>query len=367
MQLLKVDDERSVALFHEVPARIYGKDPNWIPHIYKEIENVFDRSTNGGFQNGDAIRWVLLDRNFEPVGRIAAFYNQKDTDDLMGGIGFYECREDWDYSKVLFDQAESWLTAQNVHGVDGPVNFGERHQFWGCQTFGEGVPIYQENYNPGYYKDQFLRQGYRPYFESLTYQVDLKDISFDWLDRMYGKIVKRGLRFASFCQDETDRFVDDYLAIARKTFELTNRTVKIDKDTIVQQLNIQKSVLREDLVWFAYQDDEPIGVLGFMLNWAGMLNAALQFGNEPPKQKSVKGFVVAIIPTYQQRGVLIGLLYHIGQALLADGTIDKIFICGVAGYSKGVHSVVRKFEAKTMARHVTFRKYFDRRKVTFCG
>jgi hypothetical protein len=363
MNLLEVKDERTVELFHEVPAGIYRRDPDWVPHVAGEIERVFDRERNGGSQNGDARRWVLLNRNFEPVGRIAAFYSAKEGNyEKMGGIGFYECVAEDDCAALLFERAESWLKIRGLEGADGPVNFGERHQFWGCRTWGRSEPVYQENYNPPYYESQFARNGYRPLFESLTYEIGLADHPAERLQKLCGRSGKTDFSFRHYRMNEAGRFVEDYLAIASKAFNLNNRTVKIDRDAILHQLNIQKAVLREDLIWFAYHLEKPVGVIAFMLNWSGILNAALQF-NAPRRKKSLKGFLLAVVPEYHRSGVLAGLLHHAGRAVTADETIDRVFACGIAGHSKNVHSLLKKFNADPVARHLTFRKYFDGRPV----
>lgn len=357
MKLLAVTEPEHIELFHQVAARIYQKDENWIPHVVKELEQLFDRAKNGAFQDGDAIRWVLFNRNFEPVGRIAAFYGKKSMGNTVGGIGFYECEEHEPYAKALFDQAETWLKAQGLESVEGPVNFGERHQFWGCQVEGFGLPIYQENYHPPYYQQQFLTKGYAPYFHSLCYQVNVNEIPFDWLEGLYKRTKTSDIEYRPFSTEQAETFAEDYLRIAAEAFQLANRTVKIDKNSILSQLNIQQSVLREEFIWFAYKNDQPVGVLGYLLNWSGLISNALNFGHEQSK-KSLKGFLVAISPDQQQRCVLVGLLYHFGQALKANPEIDKLYICGIAEYSANVQSVAKKFNGKVVAKHLTFRKMF---------
>ncbi|MGB0523616.1 MAG: hypothetical protein ACPGJS_11685 [Flammeovirgaceae bacterium] len=355
MQLLEVTNSHTIELFHQVAARLYRNDPNWIPHVVQEVEQLFDPERNGAFQDGAAKRWVLLNRNFEPVGRIAAFYGKKSDGNTTGGLGFYECIADDRAAQGLFQQAESWLVAEGMMAVDGPVNFGERHQFWGCQTEGFGIPIYQENYHPNYYQNQFLTNGYQLHFKSLTFQVAVAQIPFRWLERLYQRTHQPTITYCKFNPEKSTQFAEDYLNIAAEAFQLKNRTVKLDKDSILSQLNIQKSVFQEDFIWFAYQDGNPVGVLGYVLNWAGLVANALLFGEET-REKSLKGFLVAIKPEYQQTGILTGLLYHFGQALLANPDIKHLYICGIAEYSQNVRSVAKKFHAKQIASHITFRK-----------
>jgi hypothetical protein len=356
MKLLELTDEKTHRQFHEVPLRIYRSDPDWVPHLVKEIDAIFDRGQNRSFAGGDAKRWILLDRNFDPVGRVAAFFTNKINGQITrhAGIGFYECIDNPDYSTALLTRAESWLQAHGIDSVVGPVNFGERHQFWGCRVSGSHAPIYQENHNPRYYEDHFLNHGYKPHFESLSYEILPKAIPEQKLTRMHHRLMSRDFTFSKFRMDRPAEFIEDYLSIASSAFQLQNRIVKIDKETILHQLNIQKGVIKEDLIWFAYHKQIPAGVMGHMMNWSGMVNNAMSFPEK--KSKTIKGFLVAIRPEYQRSGVLAGLLHHTAQAVAADGKIDKIYACGIAEYSKNVRSVIGKFGGKTICRHVTFRK-----------
>lgn len=360
MLLVEVNNHETIDAFHRVPAVMYKNDPNWFPHVTKEVEQIFDRERNRGFTHGNANRWVLFNRNYEAVGRIAAFFDQKHNGNDIGGIGFYECENDEQSAQTLFQCAEAWLKKQGLEGTDGPINFGERHQFWGCRVAGESEPIYQENYNPLYYRQQFQNNGYKQLFESLTFEIDYNSIPFDWVKQRNQQLDQKGFTYSKFNMDEAAKFVEDYLVIASQAFNLEKRIVKVDSDTIIDQLNAQKGALRDDLIWFAYHNSEPVGVFGFMLNWSGIVNDALTM-HLKKRPKTIKGFVAAVVPDYQGSGVLIRLLDKFGESLIQDGNISKLYVCGVAGYSDHVQSMLKKYNAELKVKHMTFRKYFDGR------
>src|SRR5579864_9027339 len=97
MQLIEVKDKRSISDFHKLPFKIYAGDANWVPHVKQEVEAVFDRTNNPYYKHGDAIRWVLYNDKNEPVGRVAAFINEKiahTAEQPTGGMGFFECIND---------------------------------------------------------------------------------------------------------------------------------------------------------------------------------------------------------------------------------------------------------------------------------
>ncbi|MCF1750921.1 hypothetical protein [Mariniradius sediminis] len=358
--MYKLTDSKLIEMFHQVPTFLYRSDPNWMPHLISEIEQIFDRNQNSGFQNGDAERWVLLDRDYTPVGRIAAFYSFSKKEIGVGGIGFYECVDDAPYARKLFEAAETWLLDHGLIGADGPVNFGERHQFWGCQSFPSTTQVYQENYNPAYYNQHFADNGYSAYFDSLSYVLNLVDYPFQRMEKVFERQFKEHYRFEHFSLRDPERYITDYLEISKEAFGLENRIIQIDKETIIKQLNMQRGVMRGELISFVYKADEPIGVIGAILNLSGILNESL-FPN-PSGKKTIKAFLAAIKKDYQGKGLIAGLIHHATKEILKDSHIERAYLCGIAEHSAGMHSLAQKLKAKKYTVHTTYRKYFDGRR-----
>ena len=75
MQLIEVTDKVTRKKFHAVPHLIYKNDPNWACPLEGMVEDIFTPGKNKAFKNGKAIRWILVDENQKPIGRIAAFIN----------------------------------------------------------------------------------------------------------------------------------------------------------------------------------------------------------------------------------------------------------------------------------------------------
>ncbi len=130
-----VERKDQIKTFLDFPSWLYRDQANWIRPLDAEIEKVFDCSQNNLFRHGDAIRWLLYDSSGEPAGRIAAFYDNKNAmknEQPTGGIGFFECIKNEDAAQTLFDSGKQWLEERGLEAMDGPVNFGDRDNFWGC-------------------------------------------------------------------------------------------------------------------------------------------------------------------------------------------------------------------------------------------
>ncbi|MEL6133822.1 MAG: GNAT family N-acetyltransferase, partial [Bacteroidota bacterium] len=149
--IVRVDSPELEKAFYGLPEKIYAHDPDWIRPLIQDVKKVFDPKQNPFFEHGELDRWVLKSPTGEVIGRVAAFINERKAHTFRqptGGMGFFECVEDQDAAFALFDTAKAWLEAHNMEAMDGPINFGERSQFWGLMIENDMDTPYQHCYNP---------------------------------------------------------------------------------------------------------------------------------------------------------------------------------------------------------------------------
>src|SRR5215216_3230216 len=176
MQIIEVKDQQSAKDFIRVNILINKNDPNYIRPLDKDINDVFDPKKNKTFRFGTAIRWVLKNNAGELIGRIAAFtnkkYRNKGDDVPVGGTGFFDCINNQQAADMLFDVAKHWLMQQGMQAMDGPINFGERDNWWGVVVEGFQEPLYCMNYNPPYYQSLFENYGFKTFFHQICLGMD---------------------------------------------------------------------------------------------------------------------------------------------------------------------------------------------------
>ena len=171
MNIIEVNSKKDKKDFIQIACSIYKNEKNWIRPLDKDINSVFDPKTNKAFRKGDVKRWILKNNN-ETIGRIAAFYSSKNDKEKLrvGGCGFFECIDDEEAAKMLFDTAKNWLEKNGYNSMDGPINFGERDKWWGCLVEGFDIdPNYLQNYGKAYYQKLFENYGFQLLFRQLTF------------------------------------------------------------------------------------------------------------------------------------------------------------------------------------------------------
>jgi GNAT superfamily N-acetyltransferase len=107
------------------------------------------------------------------VGRIAAILNNNHNDFNKtndGFFGFFDCINDNEVAKLLFEAAEDWLKTKKINRIIGPVNFSTNET---CGLLVEGFtspPYAMMTYNSPYYLDLVEKQGYHKQTDLLAYE-----------------------------------------------------------------------------------------------------------------------------------------------------------------------------------------------------
>ncbi len=175
MQVISVNDKKSINDFHKFPYSIYKNDPNWTPPLRMMVESTFDSGRNSALSGGDVKRW-LVSENGKILGRISAFvvknYSQG-FDQLTGGIGFFECVDDQKVANLLFDTSRDWLKEHGMEAMDGPINIGENFFNWGLLVDGFMPQGFGMQYNPPYYRVLFENYGFETYYKQFSYHLDI--------------------------------------------------------------------------------------------------------------------------------------------------------------------------------------------------
>ncbi len=140
-------------LFLELPWKLYRNDPNWIPPLRMDQEELVGYRPHPFYQRNEA-QTFLAYRGREAVGRIAAIHNRLHVEyqnDPRGFFGFFECTDDQDAAKALLDAVRAWLAERNLTALRGPMNPGMNYTLGTLVEGFDSPPTFLMTYNPPYY------------------------------------------------------------------------------------------------------------------------------------------------------------------------------------------------------------------------
>ena len=352
--------------FHSVVDVIYANDENHIKHLESDIDAVFDRS-HKKFQRGDAQRWILWEKS-EPIGRIAAFYEDKNGK-RFGGWGFFECINNDEAAKILILEAENWLKDNKATKIMAPVNFGSRDAYWGLLISSTTYPSYQENYQPSYYKKWFDSMGYGLEIEQTTYELVEKDFNIE----RFSKIAERTMgnaqyRFEALNFNSLPKFASDFVSIYNQAWAFHEDFEPLDEAEILKRFKSMKPAVIPELIVFAYHGEEPIGFYVNILelniifkDFGGKLTLwnKLRFLMSKSKIDRCRGVVFGVIPQYHNKGVEAGMIMKTYEGAKKNPKIKSIELAWIGDFNPKMLSMLSSLGAKLTKTHHTYSKTFS--------
>lgn len=172
MPVRLVSSRRDLAAFIELPFRLQGGDPAWVPPLRREIRGQLDRRHNPFFEYGDAA-YFLAERDGAVVGRIAAIANRLHDETHGDGrafFGFFETMDDADVAAELVAAASRWAAERGYGTLRGPASFSVNHEFGLLVDGFDTPPTPMMPHNPPYYGPRLEDAGLVPVKDLLAYE-----------------------------------------------------------------------------------------------------------------------------------------------------------------------------------------------------
>lgn len=378
MRAVPVTDKATNKAFHEVPGIIYADDPNYIPHIKQDIDKIFNPEKNKLFKDGAAIRWVFYNTENQLVGRIAAFVNPKTAyteTQPTGGMGFYESINDRSVSDFILDTAKNWLVEKGMEAMDGPVNFGERNQFWGCLTKNFTDPnSYAMNYNPPYYPELLEGYGFQTYFVQHLYKrpvyLPVQDVFVRKIERLREH---SNIEVNNVAGKALDRVAEDFRTVYNAAWGGHDNFKSMTKSGAQKIMKSLKPIIDKRIVFFAYHNDEPIAffvnipelneifkyVHGNLNLWGKIKFLYHKWRGTP---RTMVGIVFGVAREWHGKGVEGAMIHWAGEYLKKKKLYDEIVMTWVGDFNPKMLKVCENLGATRYREMKTYRYLFDRSK-----
>ena len=175
IEIIPVEGGSELKDFIDLPWRIYGSYPNWVPPLKEEVRRMLDPGGHPFWEFSERILF-LVRRGSETVGRIAGIidrhYNQFHGE-KMGIWGFFECDDDPEAAAALFSSVETWALQKGMTFMRGPLSPSTNYEVGLLIEGFAHAPVLMMTYNPPYYPGLVESCGY-------TKEKDLMAFLIDW-------------------------------------------------------------------------------------------------------------------------------------------------------------------------------------------
>ncbi|TFG48851.1 MAG: GNAT family N-acetyltransferase [Anaerolineales bacterium] len=317
MKIQVVQNKADLKRFINYPFDFYRDDPNWVAPLRLELKNQFNPKTNPLLDHCVYQLFLLIHENIV-IGRIAAFVDYLAVDfwqEKIGLFGYYECIQDQEASRMLFDAASDWLREQGMDSMRGPWTFVS--EAWGLVVEGfTPPPCIMSPHNPPYYAEQFTAYELNKAKDLLCYYISGEE-DYQIPDRILtltDRVAKRcGITVRPVDMDRYEEEVQIFLDLSNSSI-IDNwgysPVTEAEASTMAKDL---KQVIQPKGVLFAEDaDGRPIGFaialpdINVLLK--GLNGRLFPFGwlkllRGIPRLTNYRMFALGVIPEYHGRGI----------------------------------------------------------------
>lgn len=318
MRISKVETSKQFRQFIHFPWKIYKKESPWVPPLISAVTETLTEGKNPFWLHSKKQLFLAYDDNNEVIGRIAAIidYNYiKFQDDNCGFFGFFECIDDVDTAKALFDAAKSWLKENDIPKMMGPMNPSTNDE---CGFLSEGFdlpPSLMMSYTPQYYIKLAEKSGLEKIKE--LYAYDMAVTADSRVDRL-ARIVKMSerklptLKVRTLSKDTFDEDLKAAISIYNRAWEKNWGFVPWSDEEFTYLASQIKGLIDPSMVVLAFISGAPVGMLVSVPDYNQVLKklngrlfpfGIFKFLHNRKKIDSLRLMIMGVIKEYRHKGI----------------------------------------------------------------
>jgi hypothetical protein len=157
-----VETGRQQRRFLSLPWQLYRDMPQWVPPLWHTARRQLGFARHPFYERARSRSFLATPDGLD-VGRVTAIVNDAHNDrhqERLGFFGFFECADDSEAARALFDAAQAWLAAEGMTAIRGPANPSLNYE---CGLLVDGFhlpPQFMMTYNHRWYERLILENGF---------------------------------------------------------------------------------------------------------------------------------------------------------------------------------------------------------------
>ena len=258
-----VENKKDLKDFIKFPWKVYQVNPYWVPPLICEVKKLLDERKHPFWKHAQR-ELYLARKNGEVIGRIAAIidYNYNNIHrERTGYFGFFECTDDFETARLLWDEAKKWLKPKGADIIRGPVNPSMNDE---CGFLIEGFdkpPVVMMPYTQPYYLDLAEKYGFKKAKDLYALLKKGEDGIPPRIEKLVERIKKNtGVKVRSFDVKNFRRDVQFIKDIYNSAWEKNWGFVPMTEEEMDLTAKELRQFMDPELVLFAEIDNKPVGV-----------------------------------------------------------------------------------------------------------
>jgi hypothetical protein len=370
----KVDtsNKAQVKRFVEFHYKYYADCKQWVPPLFIDAYLFLNRKKHPFFEHSDVDFFIAV-RDGVDVGRIGAienkpfnkYHNTKEVD-----FYFFECENNIETARALFDTVFAWAKARGLNKIVGPKGMGPLDGYGILiEGFEHRQMMTMTNYNYDYYRTLVETLGFEKEVDFVSCYLPSENFKIpERVQRIAEHVLERGgltvKRFKS--KGELLQWVQRIGEAYNKSFvnnweyyPFTPKEIKFVVDNIV-------TVADHRLIKIITHGEDVVGFLFAFPDVSAALQRAkgrlLPFGLpdmllEMRRTDTVSGNGMGILPEFHGHGGNALLYYEMGRTLFDFGQFTHVEMTQVAETTRQMRADLKNLNGVEYKNHRVYKKY----------
>jgi hypothetical protein len=317
--------------FLKLPWKIYKENQYWVPPLLKEVKETLGQEKNPFWEH--AQREIFIAKKDEQtVGRIVAIVDDNHNNfhlEKTGFFGFFECINDFESAKILWDEARKWLKTNKMEIMRGPVNPSLNDE---CGFLLEGFdkpPTVMMPYTHSYYLELAEQYGFQKAKDLYALFKKAEDGIPERIEKIAERIRKKtDVTIRSFNMKKFNRDINFLKEVYNDAWEKNWGFVPMTDKEFDLTAKKLKQFVDPELIIFAEVNNNPIGVTVTVpdinqvlkrLNGRLGLIEMLKFLYYRKKIDGVRSLIGGVKKEYRNTGIITLLFYETAKNAIKLG------------------------------------------------
>lgn len=353
--------ERDFASFFEVPFEVYDAKAPYVSPLKSDLKRFLTSGTNPLFPDDRVFTYFTALRGTRPVGRIVV-HDHVASNALHGtnraSFGFFDCADDAQVAKALFDRAEAWARARGHDEIVGNFNLTAMQQM-GVQTdHFERAAFTDMVVNPPHIPALLRENGFEAIFPVTTFELDLNQATIP------ASSLGPDFAFAPVKRKTFAPRMEEARQVLNDGFSENPMFVPLSHEEFEFQAGEMTTIMDPRLSAVLKEGDVPVGVVICIPDLNGFLKATrsrftlmtpFHFLRYRLRRKRAVIIFYSVAKAYHGRGVMSAILSRT-LTQLRDAGYTQLGVTWIADENQASLRMMSKIGARPLHKLHLFRK-----------
>lgn len=263
IEVVPLEFPKDVKKFYNFAFKIYKEEPLWVPPLWMDYKKLLSPE-NPFFKHSKIKLFLALKDNLQ-AGTIAYIKDDnfnKFHNTNLAYFGFFECINDKEVAKALFEAVEKKAKEDNLSSIIGPLN-PSTNEICGLLIWGPPEPPFlMMAYNPNYYSKLIEECSYQKIKDLYAFIAPITDFPFVRLEKIAKDVYKKiNVKVRSANLKRFDEELKLIRVIYNEAWEKNWGFVPLEEDEMIFLAKRLKPLCIPELLQIAFVDEEPAGFI----------------------------------------------------------------------------------------------------------